>query len=226
MKRARPDGPRAGRRAAATAALLGLALHGCGGTSSPPAAGDARGFVPDLSGARVMVFPVQRLGDVPGDADAELAFALPGRQGTAEWVLPAELRRAVASAPGMDVSLDRLPVDMFLRAEVQRVGDPLYGNLRRLAALTDAQAALIPVQADYRAAAPPDTMPGTDRSEVADTAGRIPAPGRVEVTAVLLEVRSGRVLWHGVVGGAPGPADDPAVLATAMDALARRLAGR
>jgi hypothetical protein len=98
---------------------------------------------------------------------------------------------------------------MFLRGEVRRVGDPLYGVLRRLGALTGAQVALIPVLVRYR------------------PAGASAAPGgTAEVVAALLDVRSGYVLWFGVEGGEAGPADDPGVLASAIDALARRLAGR
>jgi hypothetical protein len=64
--------------------LAMLLLHACGGGGSTllPEAGSMRGFVPDLRGRRVMVYPVQIRQSVPGDVD--------------------------------------------------RVGDPLYGQIRRL----------------------------------------------------------------------------------------------
>ena len=199
------------------AALLLATLQACGGGPAPaPTAGDSRGWVPDLTGARVMVFPVQAASAMAGDPTAELAFALEGRAPGVEWILPAELRRAAAGSPGYDVALDGLPVGVFEQAEVRRIGDPLYGNIRRLAALVDAEVALIPVAVRYRT--PTETPPGAEPP--ADT---VPEPGRAEVNAALVAVVTGRVLWAGVVGGAPGPPDDPAVLASALDALGRAL---
>lgn len=162
-------------------------------------------MVPDLTGRTVMVLPVQALQGVGGDADAELAFALQSRMEAVDWVTPGELRNAVEASPSLDAPLEGLPVRVFLRTEVERVGDPLYGVLRRLGGLTGGEAALIPVLVRYRPAAA-----GT--------------PGAVEVAAALLDVRSGYVLWYGVEDGEPGSATDAGVLASALDALARRLA--
>ena len=210
----RPDGA---LRAVALCALA-AALHACGGgPQARPTAGESQGVVPDLSGARVMVFPVQAGTRLPGDVEAELGFALEGRAPTVAWIMPEELRRAAAGSPGYDVVVDELPVGIFLQAEVRRVGDPLYGYLRRLGALVDADAALIPVLLQYRSAEEPDST-GTPP----DTAA-VPSPGRLEVTAALISLVTGRVHWFGVVGGDPGRPADPAVLATTLDALARRL---
>jgi len=93
---------------------------------------------------------------------------------------------------------------MFLRSEVERVGDPLYGNLRRLAALVDAEVALVPVR----------VSPGPTQ---------VSGQSALEAMAALIMIRTGRVLWFGVVAGEPGAQDDPAVLASVMDSLARRL---
>lgn len=164
--------------------------------------------IPDLTGRTVMVLPVQAVGRVGGDPDAELAFALQSRMDRVDWVMPEALRGAVKASPSLDVRLEGLPVGMFLRTEVERVGDPLFGILRRLGALTGGEAALIPVQVGY----------------LADPAGA--GEGTARVTAALLDVRSGYVLWFGVEEGEPGAAEDVAVVASAFDALARRLAGR
>ncbi|MFG1690656.1 hypothetical protein ACGF5M_00635 [Gemmatimonadota bacterium] len=185
--------------------LVALGL-GCAGRHSAPVAGSESGGVPDLRGRQVMLFPVQSVRGLAEDMDAELelAFALTGRGSQVLWILPAEIRSALARSPGLQVPIDALPVGMFLQAEVDRVGDPLFGYLRRLGALTGADLALIPVEIRYRAAA--DTVPGA-----------------TEIAAALLSARNGRVFWFGVVEGQGGGADDPGSLASAADALARRL---
>ena len=180
-----------------------LVLGACGSNPPPPAPGESRGAVPDLSGRTVMVLPVQRVEGLVGDADAELAFALQSQLGEVEWILPPALRRALDASPALDVPLDALPVGVFLRAEVERIGDPLFGAMIRLGALTGADVALLPVTVRYR-----------------------PTDGTGEVVAVLLDVRSGYVAWFGVEAGNPGEASDPAVMASTLDALARRMAGR
>jgi hypothetical protein len=151
-----------------------------------------------------MVLPVQAQVGVGGDADAELAFALAARESSVRWVFPPRLGRAIEGAPGLGARMRDLPVGMFMQIEVERVGDPLYGDLLRLAALVDAEVALIPVQ----------LVPGAR-----DANGQITL-----VTAVaLIAVRSGRVLWFGLVDGEAGDPGSPGVLASAMELLARTL---
>jgi hypothetical protein len=155
-----------------------------------------------LSGQDILLLPVQRP-DLPRDAvDREFSFALDARAGGVEWIDAAEMRRLMARSV-MDVPIDRLPIDMFFQAEVTRVGDPTYGMLRRVAALTDATVALIPLSVVLRPASP-----GVE-------------PG-LESMATLLDLRTGRVLWLATVE-APGDPDDPATLARLADALARAL---
>jgi len=158
---------------------VGLGL-GCAGRHRAPEAGGETGAVPNLQGRQVMLFPAQSVRDLAEgmDAELELAFALTGRGSQVLWILPAEIRSALARSPGLQVPIDALPVGMFLQVEVDRVGDPLFGYLRRLGALTGADLALIPVEIRYRAAA--DTIPGA-----------------TEIAATLLNVRNGRVYWFG-----------------------------
>jgi hypothetical protein len=160
-----------------------------------------------------MLFPVQSMEGLGGrpagstasrQVDAELAFTLAVRAAGVTWILPEEMRRALAASPGLEAPLEGLPVGMFSQAEVRRVGDPLFGYLRRMAALVDCDIALLPVFARYRA-------PSAARASA------------IEVGAALISARSGQVLWFGVVEGDPGPADDPGSLASAVEALARRL---
>jgi hypothetical protein len=151
-----------------------------------------------------MVMPVQASRGVAGDASAELVYALRARGQGVRWIMPDTLRAALARNPTLDVPLDALPVGVFLRAQVNRLGDPMFGYLRRLNALTGASVALIPVEVRYRPA----------------TAER---PGAVELVAALVDAESGRVGWFGIVEGEPGEASSPRALASAADALARLL---
>jgi len=155
-----------------------------------------------LAGERVLLFPVQR-DLVEGDADREMVFAIRGRSGSSSWVFPDEIRNGVARSPSLSVPVDDLPVDIFFQAEVERVGDPLYGMIRRAASLSGARRAVIPLSVSYRA-------PDAER------------PGAVEVFGLLLDVVTGRVLWLGTEEGAAGGSDDPGGLARSMEAFAGR----
>lgn len=172
-------------------------------TQPPPEPGTTTGWPPDLRGRRVLLLPVQHVAGIRGDADAELAFALTGRGESVLWILPPEIDAALERSPGVQASARGLPVGMFTAAEVERVGDPLYGQLRRMSALVDAEAVLLPVVASL---------------EAGDTSA-----AAVRITSAVIEPRSGRVLWFGVLeGGAFAPAD-PRGLASAAETLARTL---
>jgi len=185
---------------------LALLLAGCASTpEAPPEPGEARGGLPALSGQRVMVLPIQRNAWTARDAaDAELLFALDQRLPGVTWVGPDELARLRGQSPVMDFPLDRLPIDMFFRSEVTRVGDPIYGVLRRTAAVADADHALIPLR--LGATRPVEGEPETGLS----------------LMSTLIDVRTGRVLWFASVG-AEGDLDAPQTLATLMEELARSL---
>ena len=194
---------------AKTARVLALALlvasAACGSrTAPPPEPGTSQGIPPDLRGRTVMVFPVQQLAGVPAQLDDELMFALRSRAGEVQWVPPTELDRALDRSPSLQSRTRGLAVGQFLQAEVLRVGDPLFGDLYRLAALVDGEAALLPVRAEL-VRNPGETDP------------------RVRVTMALVDVRSGRVAWFGVLEGDPHPVDDPRLLASAADAVSRTL---
>jgi hypothetical protein len=150
-----------------------------------------------------MLLPVQQNLGVPGDPDAELAFGLQARVAGIGWVLPAEVEEILARSPAVQARTRGLQVGSFIAAEVERVGDPLYGELRRLASLVDADVVLLPVQSALVA------VPGGEPS--------------VRFWTALIDVRSGRVLWFSVLDGEPFPRGDPRGLASAVDALARTL---
>jgi hypothetical protein len=102
------------------------------------------------------------------------------------------------------VPLDDLPIEVFFRSEVRRVGDPLYGIIRRAAALSDGTAALIPLGVTWRESTPE-------------------SGSAVEVSAAVIDVLTGRVVWFGVTEGAADTPDDPAGLVRAMERLAAAL---
>ncbi len=184
-------------------ALFVMGLAGCAGTASPPEPGEQRGTPPDLRGRRVMVLPVQENLGVPGDLDAEVAFGLRGRGAGVTWIMPPELQQVVDRSPGSNLRVRSLPVGVFTMAEVRRIGDPLYGDLRRLSEFVDAEVALIPVRA----------WTATEGAE----------DPRVRLSMSLVDVRTGRVLWFGVTEGSPHPLDDPRALASVVDRMARTL---
>lgn len=183
----------------AAALALALILGACGGRSgaepSPPPP------APDLSGLRVMVLPVRA--PAPGQIDAELAYWLTEGSPTTEWLFPDELQAAVDRAPAWRLRLDglrRTVVDAG-RGD-RRVVDPLYGALRQLGAVVDADYAVVPVTTAVLAAGG-----GT----------------AVGITAAIVDIRGGRVLWLHTLTGDPAP-DVAAAAASAAGKLARLLA--
>lgn len=135
--------------------------------------------------------------------EGELAYWLPERAPRTRWVLPDAVDRAARRSPSLDVSARDLPVRDFAHARLESIGDPLYGDLRRLAVLTDARIALLPVGALW--------------------ISEQPGIGRVHLAAALIDTFGGAVIWYGVVAGTAGAADDPAVAASTAQSLARMI---
>lgn len=185
------------------ALVIGGLVVACGGrASAPPEAGTSRGGVPDLRGERVMILPPQLVRAGHPDLERELVFALRSRGTAVTWVEPDALRRRAANTPGLGADIDRLPIQAFTAAQIDRVGDPLFGALYRLGAVEGADLALIPVEAR-----------GNDGE-----GGTV-----VELSAALIHVRTGRVLWFGIVAGEGGEPGELRATASAAEALARRL---
>jgi len=200
-----------GKRLLAAVFLL-AAVGGACARRSVPTAEEPTPQPPALGGHAVLVLPVQPAPWVtapadavllPRAADAEIAFWLQDRGARVRWVFPPELERFIDRSPGLDIRLRALAVERFRSAEVKRIGDPLYGDLRRLAGLADARFALVPVAGAF-----------------------VPAEGggvAAEIAAALIDTFDGSVRWFGVVRGSPGARDDPARLASVAQALARAL---
>jgi hypothetical protein len=130
-------------------------------------------------------------------ADEEFAHAFRTLGQGVEWIFPPEMDALLSRSPGVSARIRDLPVRVFLQADVERIGDPLYGDLRRLSALTGAGLALIPVELRYSEA------------------------GAYRITGALVSLRSGRVNWLGVVEGDVRGAADPGALASVVERLAR-----
>jgi hypothetical protein len=189
--------------ARALLATLVLVLAGCAGTAPPPEPGQSRGVPPDLRGRRVILLPVQQNLGVRGDVDAEIRFTFTDRGREVEWIFEEEVEQVLARTPGMDTRTRGLPVSLFTSAEVERVGDPLYGQLRRMSALVEADVILIPIAATFE---PNETI--------------VNGQPRVRLTATLVEPRTGRVVWYGIEEGGDFEQSDPRALASAVEALA------
>ena len=147
----------------------------------------------------MLVLPTQLRDRVPNGVtiDEEVAYALRARSDAVDWVFAEEVESILRRSPGIQAHTRSLPVEMFLQAEVKRVGDPLYGEIRRLATLAGADIAIIPVLLRY----------GED--------------GAYHMVATLLDPVTGRVLWFATVDGATGAPEDPGPLASVADALAQ-----
>jgi hypothetical protein len=208
-------------RVRTAAFIVVFMLAACASSPAPPAADTAQQPFPDIGGQRVMMLPVQQVVPAispPATADttrpmlalsseslraieAELAYWLPEQAPRVRWVLPDALERAVQGSAALDgITVRDLPVRDFQRSRLQSIGDPLYGDLRRVAVVTDARLALLPIGAVW----------------IPETAGA----GRVHLAAALIDTMGGRVLWYGVAASSPGERDDPAVAASAARALA------
>lgn len=190
---------RAVRRAVLGAALLLVAA--CS-SRQPPSADRPAPPAPDLSGFPVMLLPVQAGRGVPEGLDDELAFWLTDRGPGVRWVLPEQIDAAIARSPSLGIHPRSLAVSVFQYAEVRNIGDPLFGDLRRLGALVEARYAILPIAAGY-----------VTRAEGV----------RVEIAAAIIDTMGGRVLWYGVVGGETGDQAGSALVASAAQALARTL---
>ena len=199
------------RRAMTLRAGLGgmtlLLIAACGGgTSPPPQPGQTRGSAPDIRGRRVILLPFQQVMGVAGDPDAELAYRLKEVGVGVDWIEEEEVTEVLQRTPGMEARTRGLPVGQFLLAEVRRIGDPLYGHLRRMAAVVDADAVLVPVAATFQ------TNDAVVESEP-----------RVRLTLALIEPRTGQVVWFAVDEGGDFDRDDPRGLASAVENVARTL---
>jgi hypothetical protein len=162
----------------------------------------------DLAGQKVLVLPVQAVSGIPqsrDDVTREVLFALGERDTRTHFIPPSALRSALQSAPGYADDPDDLPADPFRHHQERYVIDPLAGVLRRYSALMDTRLVLV--------------IPG---------AQWLPAPagaqgGVIRMSAVMIDSRTGNVVWYGEADGDPRPGPDAGALGTAAASLAARM---
>lgn len=161
-----------------------------------------------LAGMRVLVLPFQQVSGLPAGADErlgrELLFALGEREPRVTLVAPDVLERALRRSPGFAADPRALPADPLMHHRERRAVEPLAGELRRYAALTDARLVLLPRSATFTRA---------------DGA----AEGRLRIDAALLDARTGDVVWWGEAEGDAAPEAEARALASAAAALAARM---
>ena len=150
-----------------------------------------------------MVFPTQLGGEAYPELDTEIEYALGRADDGTTWLFAGELDEAINRNPGTDLSIRNLPVRVLLAAEIERLGDTLFAQVYRLGMLTNSGYALLPLEA----------------RETEGTAGVF-----LEVTSVLVDARSGLILWMGVVRGTDGPEGAVMLAATAAEAVALEVA--
>jgi hypothetical protein len=196
-----------------------IVTAGCGGarpqtTPPPPTTQPA----PVMAGQTVMFFPVQ-YGSVPvaditaqhfaierEKLDSEIAYWLPQLANNVQWVMPATIQRAITRSPTLQIDIHNLAVGSFQRAQVKRIGDPLFGDLRKLAAVLDARFAVIPV--------------------AAERIGATEGDARVQVATAVIDALNGTVLWFGVIESAADALGTEAGTASAAQAFARAFSGK
>lgn len=146
-----------------------------------------------------MLLPTQA--GEPESLDSELAFWLTDRAPDTHWVLPSDVEEAVRRAPGSGLDLDAARRVVDIGGGDRRVADPLYGDLRRLGAMTNTTLAVVPL---------------ASRESTGSTGLT------VELAAAVVAVRAGRVIWLHTVAGEPSESRSAAI-ASAAARLARTL---
>ncbi len=112
-------------------------------------------------------------------ADSLIGAAVTGRSPEVKWVLPADLRKMARRSPTVAPDPDRMGQALLRAPKLEEVPDPLRGNLRNMMAIVGGRFALVPAALAF----------------VNEPAGA-PAPVRAELSLVLVDTRTGRIVWR------------------------------
>jgi hypothetical protein len=198
--------------------LLATTLAACAARPKTPPPTPTAESAPNLRGATALVFPVQE-GFVPTpDAnarhwpveraalDAEIAYWLPQAAARTTWVLPAAIDKTLARSPTLAVNPRALAVTVFQRAQVNRIGDPLFGDLYRIAATLNANIAVVPIAAEYIGASAEQAV--------------------LTIATAVIKPSDGTVIWFGVIAGKEKGMTSQSAIASAAQAFARAFADK
>jgi hypothetical protein len=121
-------------------------------------------------------------------ADSLIAETFAARAPEVKWILPADLRRMYRRSGGILPDPDRMGQSILRTWGIEKVPDPLRGNLRRLVAFAnESRYIFVPASLVFSA----------------DSSGVL----RVELSAALADGRSGQVKWRSVATGRDGTPD-------------------
>ena len=115
-------------------------------------------------------------------ADSLIGDAFSGRAPEVRWVLPPELRKVARRSPGIVGDVDQMGQAALRSPKMRQVPDPLRSSLRNLMAVVGGRLVMVPASLGF--------------GRQAD--GRI----RADLTLVVADTRTGRVLWRSLAGGA------------------------
>ncbi|HEY3013331.1 MAG TPA: hypothetical protein VGJ36_11325 [Gemmatimonadales bacterium] len=129
-------------------------------------------------------------------ADSLVGEAIRARGPEVNWVLPPQLRKIARRSAGFVEDPDQMGQAILRTPSLTRVPDPLRSSLRGLIALAGGRIALVPASLGF----------GPERN------GQI----RADLTLVLADSRSGKILWRSLAygrGASPDQALNAAVAA-------------
>jgi hypothetical protein len=155
--------------------------------------GDSGSGLPDLEPRRTALLDA---------ANAALDTALRRDGRDVHWMGLEEQRGAVRRNPTLGLEPERFATAYLFEPGVDRIPDPLWAQVRTLAAITGARFAVVPAAARL--------------------AGR---PGSVSAAYVLVvaDARTGRVLWRGRAQGRPAATAEAALAVAAGTVIATPL---
>ena len=114
-------------------------------------------------------------------ADSLVGSGIEGRGPEVNWVLPPELRKVARRSAGFVEDPDQMGQAILRSPNLTKVPDPLRSSLRGLVAVVDGRMVLVPASLGF----------GPEPS------GQI----RADLTLVLADARSGKILWRSVAYG-------------------------
>jgi hypothetical protein len=121
-------------------------------------------------------------------ADSLIAEALQSRGPEVSWVLPPELRKMARRSGGFVPDPDQMGQAVLRSPKVSVIPDPLRSSLRSLLAIADSRLAMVPASLAF--------APESD--------GQL----RADLSLVLADARTGKVLWRSLASGRGTSPDD------------------